>query len=140
RSPSIARSRMRSARWTRPRRSPARAPSGPMRRSRTCFATCACRRYMRTWTNPPQPWASTTSARNTTRPRACSVRHRPHSEEHMNFEFTPKQREIYELAGTLAREKFAPRAAMYDVEARSPVENLQDLRENGLLKLTVSED
>ena len=58
----------------------------------------------------------------------------------MDFQFTPKQREIYELVGALAKEKFAPRAAKYDMLATSPVENLQDFRDNGLLKLTISED
>ena len=58
----------------------------------------------------------------------------------MNFDFTPRQREIYELAGHIARERFAPRAARYDIEACSPIENMQDFRDNGLLKLTVSED
>ena len=58
----------------------------------------------------------------------------------MDFQFTPKQREIYELVGALAKEKFAPRAAKYDALATSPVENMQDFRDNGLLKLTISED
>jgi alkylation response protein AidB-like acyl-CoA dehydrogenase len=57
----------------------------------------------------------------------------------MDFQFTPKQREIYELVGALPR-KIAPRAAKYDMLATSPVENLQDFRDNGLLKLTISED
>jgi alkylation response protein AidB-like acyl-CoA dehydrogenase len=50
---------------------------------------------------------------------------------------TPQQRELIELAATLGREKFAPRAAAYDRDARFPFENYADLREAGLLKICV---
>ncbi len=58
----------------------------------------------------------------------------------MDFELTPKQKHVYETVGALAREKFAPRAARHDMEATTPIENMRDLFEAGLLGLTVSED
>ena len=42
-----------------------------------------------------------------------------------------------DLAETLGREKFAPRAKMIDEEARFPAENYQDLADAGLLALMV---
>jgi alkylation response protein AidB-like acyl-CoA dehydrogenase len=50
---------------------------------------------------------------------------------------TPQQRELIELAATLGREKFAPRAARYDAEASFPFENYEDLRQAGLLGICV---
>jgi alkylation response protein AidB-like acyl-CoA dehydrogenase len=50
---------------------------------------------------------------------------------------TAQQRELIELAATLGREKFAPRAATYDREARFPFENYADLRAAGLLGICV---
>ncbi len=50
---------------------------------------------------------------------------------------TGQQRELIELAATLGREKFAPRAATYDREARFPFENYADLRAAGLLAICV---
>ena len=50
---------------------------------------------------------------------------------------TTLQREWIELAATLGREKFAPRAAQIDRDATFPFENYQDLREAGLLKICV---
>jgi alkylation response protein AidB-like acyl-CoA dehydrogenase len=50
---------------------------------------------------------------------------------------TPQQRELIDLAATLGREKFAPRAATYDREARFPIENYADLRAAGLLAICV---
>ncbi len=41
------------------------------------------------------------------------------------------------VADELARERFAPRAAHYDAEAKFPIENYADLREAGLLTLRV---
>ena len=58
----------------------------------------------------------------------------------MNFDFTAKHREVHELVGRLGREKFAPRAARHDVEATTPLENMDDFKEAGLLGLTISED
>ena len=53
---------------------------------------------------------------------------------------TGQQRELIDLAATLGREKFAPRAADYDRDARFPFENYADLREAGLLKICVSRE
>jgi alkylation response protein AidB-like acyl-CoA dehydrogenase len=50
---------------------------------------------------------------------------------------TPQQCELIELAAALGREKFAPRAAAYDRDARFPFENYDDLRAAGLLKICV---
>lgn len=50
---------------------------------------------------------------------------------------TPQQRELIELAATLGRENFAPRAARYDAEASFPFENYDDLRQAGLLGICV---
>lgn len=50
---------------------------------------------------------------------------------------TPQQRELVALAAKLGRERFAPRAATYDREARFPHENYDDLRESGLLGICV---
>ena len=50
----------------------------------------------------------------------------------------PAQQEaLVQTAARLARENFAPRAASYDANATFPFENYQDLREAGLLALTV---
>ncbi len=46
-------------------------------------------------------------------------------------------RELIQSVAELAREKFAPRAARYDAESSFPFENYQDLRDAGLLGLTV---
>jgi alkylation response protein AidB-like acyl-CoA dehydrogenase len=45
----------------------------------------------------------------------------------MDFALTKKHREIYETVGDLGRNNFAKRAADYDKEAVTPVENLRDL-------------
>ncbi len=58
----------------------------------------------------------------------------------MNFELTPRQKEVYETVGALGRERFAPRAAKHDYEASTPLENLRDLYDAGLLGLTISEE
>lgn len=50
---------------------------------------------------------------------------------------TAQQRELIEIAATLGREKFAPRAARYDREATFPFENYEDLRASGLLGICV---
>jgi len=42
---------------------------------------------------------------------------------------------LVEQIRTLARERFAPRAARYDAESTFPVENYADLRAAGLLGL-----
>ena len=50
---------------------------------------------------------------------------------------TAQQRELIELAATLGREKFAPRAAQIDRDAVFPFENYADLRAAGLLGICV---
>ncbi|MDE2080797.1 MAG: acyl-CoA/acyl-ACP dehydrogenase [Burkholderiales bacterium] len=50
---------------------------------------------------------------------------------------TPQQRELIDLAATLGRERFAPRAARHDREASFPFENYADLRAAGLLAICV---
>lgn len=55
----------------------------------------------------------------------------------MNFSFTSEQQALLDQVETLTREKFAPRADEYDREAKNPIENWQDLRELGLLSLTI---
>jgi alkylation response protein AidB-like acyl-CoA dehydrogenase len=53
---------------------------------------------------------------------------------------TAQQRELIELAATLGREKFAPRASTYDREASFPFENYADLRAAGLLGICIPRD
>ena len=50
---------------------------------------------------------------------------------------TPQQVELIELAATLGREKFAPRAARHDLDASFPFDNYADLRANGLLGICI---
>lgn len=50
-----------------------------------------------------------------------------------------KQEALIDLANTLGREKFAPRAEKYDREASFPFENYDDLKRSGLLALCVPE-
>ena len=50
---------------------------------------------------------------------------------------TPQQRELIDIAATLGCEKFAPRAAGIDRDARFPFDNYADLRSAGLLKICV---
>ncbi len=50
---------------------------------------------------------------------------------------TAQQRELIEIAATLGREKFAPRAMQIDRDAVFPFENYADLRAAGLLKICV---
>ncbi len=50
---------------------------------------------------------------------------------------TAQQRELVELAATLGREKFAPRAATHDRDATFPFDNYADLRAAGLLAICV---
>jgi alkylation response protein AidB-like acyl-CoA dehydrogenase len=50
---------------------------------------------------------------------------------------SPQQRELLDLAATLGRERFAPRAARWDREASFPFENYEDLRSAGLLGICV---
>jgi alkylation response protein AidB-like acyl-CoA dehydrogenase len=50
---------------------------------------------------------------------------------------TAQQRELIDLAATLGRERFAPRAALHDAQASFPAQNYQDLRDAGLLAICV---
>ncbi len=51
----------------------------------------------------------------------------------LGFDLDPAHRAIIARATTLAADRFAPRAADYDREARFPVEDFADLHEAGLL-------
>jgi alkylation response protein AidB-like acyl-CoA dehydrogenase len=53
------------------------------------------------------------------------------------YPLTDDQRELLDLAATLGREKFAPRAAHYDRTATFPFENYDDMRSAGLLRICV---
>src|SRR5712692_11890746 len=57
----------------------------------------------------------------------------------MLFNLSPKQKELLDLVGTLARETFVPRAEKYDREASFPFENYADLRAHNLLALCIPE-
>ena len=57
----------------------------------------------------------------------------------MDMRPTARQQELIDLAAKLAREKFEPRAAELDRDARFPFEDYDDLREAGLLALCVPE-
>ncbi len=50
---------------------------------------------------------------------------------------TAEQRALVDRVASLSRERFSPRAARYDEESSFPFENYQDLREAGLLGLTI---
>ena len=57
----------------------------------------------------------------------------------MDFELTPRQRDVFEVAGDLGRE-FAARAAQHDRDASLPVANIDAMRDCGFLNLTISAD
>ena len=66
------------------------------------------------------------------------------SEQHMpicgdDFPLTPKQAELMAIARRLGSEKFVPRAAELDREAKFPFANYADLRDANLLGLCVPE-
>ncbi len=56
-----------------------------------------------------------------------------------DYPLTAKQEQLMTLARNLAAEKFAPRAAELDREAKFPFANYDDMREAGLLGLCVPE-
>lgn len=58
----------------------------------------------------------------------------------MDWTLPPEEHTIVETIARLARERFAPRAARYDAENRFPEENYADLREHGLMDLTVPKE
>ena len=53
------------------------------------------------------------------------------------WRLSAQEADLCALARRLGRERFAARAATYDVEARFPTENYRDLREHGLLAVCV---
>ena len=55
----------------------------------------------------------------------------------MDLTLSDEQRRLVHLVRELGRERFAPRAHRYDDEASFPFENYADLREAGLLGLTI---
>ena len=55
----------------------------------------------------------------------------------MDFPLTKQQRLLVEQVRELGQDKLAPRAAVYDREAKFPFENYADLRELGLLAICV---
>jgi alkylation response protein AidB-like acyl-CoA dehydrogenase len=57
----------------------------------------------------------------------------------MDFPLTARQRALVEVMRELGRDRFAPRAAEYDLEASFPFENYDDLRAAGMLRLTIPE-
>jgi alkylation response protein AidB-like acyl-CoA dehydrogenase len=57
-----------------------------------------------------------------------------------NFDLTPDQQTLVDRFSTLAREKFAPRAAYYDQTATFPSEDFQDLFNAGLNAPTIPKE
>jgi alkylation response protein AidB-like acyl-CoA dehydrogenase len=55
----------------------------------------------------------------------------------MHPPLSPRQQELVELVRALGRDRFAPRAAKHDLEASFPFDNYADLRDAGLLGLTI---
>jgi alkylation response protein AidB-like acyl-CoA dehydrogenase len=58
----------------------------------------------------------------------------------MEFSLTTQQQRVFDLVGTLGRERFFPRAARYDQLVETPLANLRDLFEAGLLGMTIRRD
>lgn len=58
----------------------------------------------------------------------------------MNFELSAQQKKVYNTVGELGRGKFAARAARADQEAKTPMDNMRDFRDAGLLAMTVAEE
>lgn len=57
----------------------------------------------------------------------------------MDFQLSPEQEAWVDAADRLAREEFAPKAARWDRNAEYPRENVERLREEGYLGMTVPE-
>ncbi|MGI4811871.1 MAG: acyl-CoA dehydrogenase family protein [Janthinobacterium lividum] len=55
----------------------------------------------------------------------------------MDFVFSKEQKRVYDIAGALGKECFAPRARRHDVDASTPLDNLRDLFDAGLTGLTI---
>lgn len=77
----------------------------------------------------PKTTARKTAARKTT------ARKKPKSFKWQKLAGKPD--EIKDVIGTLGREKFMPRAKRYDEEASFPFENYDDMRDAGILAMTV---
>ena len=58
----------------------------------------------------------------------------------MDMQPSPRQQELIDKARALAMDRFAPRAAALDRDARFPFEDFDDLREAGFLGLCVPEE
>ncbi|MDI1344968.1 MAG: acyl-CoA/acyl-ACP dehydrogenase [Pseudolabrys sp.] len=58
----------------------------------------------------------------------------------MEFEFSAEQKRVNDICKTLALEKFAKRANTHDASGTTPIDNLKDLFEAGMLSLTISKD
>ena len=58
----------------------------------------------------------------------------------MDFSLTPAQQAVYDRVGALGKERFAPRAHELDVAAVTPLANMRDFFDAGLMGLTVSRD
>ncbi|MEC5386434.1 acyl-CoA dehydrogenase family protein [Uliginosibacterium sp. H3] len=58
----------------------------------------------------------------------------------MDFSFSKKHQEVYEVVGALGREKFAKRAQQYEAATGSPVENMKDLFDAGVAGASLRED
>ena len=58
----------------------------------------------------------------------------------MDFDYTPRQRELYDVVGELGRTRFAPHAGEFDERAELPIQNMRDFHDAGLSGLTISED
>jgi alkylation response protein AidB-like acyl-CoA dehydrogenase len=58
----------------------------------------------------------------------------------MDFSLTPAQQAVYDQVGALGRDKFAKRAQALDAAAVTPLENMRDFFDAGLMGLTVSRD
>ena len=58
----------------------------------------------------------------------------------MEWTLPPDEQTVVNTMACLARERFASRAAQYDIENRFPTENYADLREHGLMDLTVPKE
>jgi alkylation response protein AidB-like acyl-CoA dehydrogenase len=58
----------------------------------------------------------------------------------MQWSPSPEEQTLVDIITRLARERFAPRAALYDRENRFPEENYAELRAHGLMDLTVPKE
>ncbi|PKO87471.1 MAG: acyl-CoA dehydrogenase [Betaproteobacteria bacterium HGW-Betaproteobacteria-10] len=58
----------------------------------------------------------------------------------MDFRLTPDQQALVNLADRLGKEKFAPLAARWDRKHEYPHENVETLRQAGLLGMTIPQD